>query len=152
MSDVMLRAEGVVKRFGTETVLKGVNLTVEKGDIVAVIGPSGSGKTTLLRCLNFLERADEGSLLFEGDSFDLHRISRRDVLRIRRRTAFVFQNYNLFLNKTALENITEPLIVARGVGKSEAIERGRQLFKPFCGSVGRAYPFHRRDLVSRFYD
>ena len=126
---VMLTVRGVEKRFGDEPVLKGVDLEVAKGDVVVVIGPSGSGKTTLLRCLNFLEHADAGELNFEGETFNLASISRKDVLRIRRRTAFVFQNYNLFLNKTALENITEPLITARGFSKKDAEEKGRALLE-----------------------
>ena len=75
-------------------VLNGVDLSVEKGDVVAILGPSGSGKTTLLRCLNFLETADSGTLVFDGESFDLGRISRADIARLRKKTAFVFQNYN----------------------------------------------------------
>ena len=141
MPPVILEAKDIVKRFGAEAVLKGVDLTVEKGDVVAIIGPSGSGKTTLLRTLNFLERADEGTLAFEGEVHDLRTIGRRDVLRIRRRTAFVFQNYNLFLNKTALENVTEPLVVARGVPKKAAVEKGRSLLEK-VGLLERAanYP------------
>ena len=88
----------------TLDVLKGVNLTVNKGDVVAILGPSGSGKTTLLRCLNFLETADSGTLVFDGEKFDLGSISKADIARLRRKTAFVFQNYNLFRNKTALQN------------------------------------------------
>ena len=88
-------------------VLRGVDLTVEKGDVVAILGPSGSGKTTLLRCLNFLETADAGQLVFDGESFDLAHASRADIARLRKKTAFVFQNYNLFRNKTALQNVTE---------------------------------------------
>ena len=80
-------------------VLQGVDLTVEKGDVVAILGPSGSGKTTLLRCLNFLETADEGQLIFDGETFDLSRISSADIARLRKKTAFVFQNYNLFRNR-----------------------------------------------------
>ena len=73
-------------------VLRGVDLTVEKGDVVAILGPSGSGKTTLLRCLNFLETADAGQLVFDGESFDLAHASRADIARLRKKTAFVFQN------------------------------------------------------------
>lgn len=87
--------------------LCGVDLTVEKGDVVAILGPSGSGKTTLLRCLNFLETADAGQLVFDGESFNLAHASRADIARLRKKTAFVFQNYNLFRNKTALQNVTE---------------------------------------------
>ena len=80
-------------------VLRGVDLTVEKGDVVAILGPSGSGKTPLLRCLNFLETADAGKLTFDGETFDLAHADRASIARLRRKTAFVFQNYNLFRNK-----------------------------------------------------
>ena len=107
--------------------LRGVDLTVEKGDVVAILGPSGSGKTTLLRCLNFLETADAGQLVFDGESFDLAHASRIDIARLRKKTAFVFQNYNLFRNKTALQNVTEGLIVARKLPKEQANEIGMKM-------------------------
>ena len=93
-------------------VLKGVDLTVNKGDVVAILGPSGSGKTTFLRCLNFLETTDSGTLIFDGEQFDLGKITKADIARLRKKTAFVFQNYNLFRNKTALQNVTEGLVIA----------------------------------------
>ena len=102
------------------SVLRGVDLTVEKGDVMAILGPSGSGKTTLLRCLNFLETADAGQLVFDGERFDLAHASRADIARLRKKTAFVFQNYNLFRNKTALQNVTEGLIVARSASPTLA--------------------------------
>ena len=105
----------------------GVELTVEKGDVVAILGPSGSGKTTLLRCLNFLETADAGQLVFDGESFDLAHASRADIARLRKKTAFVFQNYNLFRNKTAMQNVTEGLIVARKLPKEQADEIGMKM-------------------------
>ena len=108
-------------------VLRGVDLTVEKGDVVAILGPSGSGKTTLLRCLNFLETADAGQLVFDGESFDLAHASRADIARLRKKTAFVFQNYNLFRNKTALQNVTEGLIIARKLPKEQADEIGMKM-------------------------
>ena len=108
-------------------VLRGVDLTVEKGDVVAILGPSGSGKTTLLRCLNFLETADAGQLVFDGESFDLAQASRADIARLRKKTAFVFQNYNLFRNKTALQNVTEGLIVARKLPKEQADAIGMKM-------------------------
>ena len=107
--------------------LRGVDLTVEKGDVVAILGPSGSGKTTLLRCLNFLETADAGQLVFDGESFDLAHAGRADIARLRKKTAFVFQNYNLFRNKTALQNVTEGLIVARKLPKEQADEIGMKM-------------------------
>lgn len=123
---MMLEARGVTKAFGTLEVLKGVDLSVRQGDVVAILGPSGSGKTTLLRCLNFLERADGGSLTFDGEDFDLARMHKKDILRLRRKTAFVFQNYNLFLNKTALENVTEGLITARKLPKADAMAKAER--------------------------
>ncbi|QTQ16899.1 amino acid ABC transporter ATP-binding protein [Treponema parvum] len=116
----MLEIKNIKKSFGELEILKGVSLNVNKGDVVAIIGPSGSGKTTLLRCINFLETADSGQMIFDGESFELNRISKKNVLRLRKKTAFVFQNYNLFRNKTALQNVTEGLIVARKMPKKEA--------------------------------
>ena len=109
------------------SVLRGVDLTVEKGDVMAILGPSGSGKTTLLRCLNFLETADAGQLVFDGERFDLAHASRADIARLRKKTAFVFQNYNLFRNKTALQNVTEGLIVARKLPKEQADAIGMKM-------------------------
>ena len=123
---MMLEARGVAKSFGTLEVLKGVDLRVGQGDVVAILGPSGSGKTTLLRCLNFLERANEGRLTFDGEDFDLAHMGKKDILRLRRKTAFVFQNYNLFLNKTALENVTEGLVTARKMNKPDAVAKAER--------------------------
>ena len=120
---MMLEARGVRKAFGGHEVLRGIDLAVEKGDVIAILGPSGSGKTTFLRCLNFLERADAGELIFDGERFDLHAATRRDIARVRKKTAFVFQNYNLFLNKTVLQNVTLGLTVAAKVKKDEARAR-----------------------------
>jgi len=121
----MLEVKGVVKSFDTLDVLRGVDLTVEQGEVVSILGPSGSGKTTLLRCINFLERADDGLLLFDGERFDMAGLGKKEIAAIRRRTAFVFQNYNLFLNKNALQNVTEGLITARKVPKRDAEWRAR---------------------------
>ena len=122
----MLEVKNVKKSFGGLQVLKGVSLSVNKGDVVAILGPSGSGKTTLLRCMNFLEMADEGQMTFDGEDFSMHSIPRRDIARLRKKTAFVFQNYNLFRNKTALQNVTEGLIIARRMPKAQAQEIGHQ--------------------------
>ena len=98
----MLKVKNVHKSFGENEILKGVDLTVEKGDVVVIIGPSGSGKTTFLRCLDFLETADEGKMEFDEIHTDLSHPHKKTVLQVRRKTGFVFQNYNLFTNKTAL--------------------------------------------------
>ena len=116
----MLEVKNVQKSFGANHVLRGVDLKVEKGDIIVILGPSGSGKTTLLRCLNFLERADQGTMDFDGIHTDLKTASKATVNQVRKKTAFVFQNYSLFQNKTALENVMEGLIIARKVPKKEA--------------------------------
>ena len=125
----MLEVQNVHKSFGEREVLKGVGLTVEKGAVVAILGPSGSGKTTLLRCINFLEKADSGSLVFDGEKVDLAHVSHADVARLRRKTAFVFQSYNLFRNKTVLQNVTEGLIVARKMHKAQAEEIAVQMLE-----------------------
>ncbi len=122
----MLEIREIHKAFGELEVLRGVNIHVKKGEVVAVLGPSGSGKTTLLRCANFLEKADSGTLVFDGETFELNRISKKDIARIRRKTGFVFQNYNLFRNRTALENVTEGLIIGRKMPKIQAIEVGKR--------------------------
>ena len=124
-------------------VLRGVDLTVEKGDVVAILGPSGSGKTTLLRCLNFLETADAGQLLLDGESFDLAHANRADIARLRKKTAFVFQNYNLFRNKTALQNVTEGLIVARRIPREQADAVGMKMLAK-VGLADRADSYPRQ--------
>ena len=119
---MMLEARNVHKFFNGTEVLRGIDLTVEKGDVVAILGPSGSGKTTFLRCLNFLERADEGELVFDGVSYPMASATRKQIAQLRRKTAFVFQSYNLFLNKTVLQNVTLGLTVAAKMKKAEARE------------------------------
>ncbi len=121
----MLEIRDIRKSFGGLAVLKGVDLSVDKGDVIAILGPSGSGKTTLLRCMNFLETADSGTMEFDGETFQLGHVSKKDVARLRKKTAFVFQNYNLFRNKTALQNVTEGLVVARKVPRQQAERIGR---------------------------
>ena len=116
----LLEVKQIKKAFGDNGVLLGIDLTVEKGDVVSVLGPSGSGKTTLLRCINFLEKADGGHLSFEGKEYDLSGISKAEIAEIRKKTGFVFQNYNLFANKTVLGNVTLGLTSARKVSKADA--------------------------------
>ncbi|MCI9115076.1 amino acid ABC transporter ATP-binding protein [Acutalibacter sp. JLR.KK004] len=122
----MVEVKGIKKSFGGTEVLKGVDIKVGQGDVVAILGPSGSGKTTLLRCMNFLERAQAGQLVFDGQAYDLHKVTKKEIAAIRRKTAFVFQNYNLFLNKTALQNVTEGLVIARKMPKDQARQTAEQ--------------------------
>ena len=119
----MLEVEHVSKKFKDHQVLVDVNLKVNQGDVVVILGPSGSGKTTFLRCLNHLEKADTGHLTLGGKAYDLSKLSKKEILEIRQKTTFVFQHYNLFANKTAIENILEGLIVARKIPKEEALQR-----------------------------
>ena len=118
----MLEIRNLRKAFGPLQVLKGIDLDVNKGDVVAILGSSGSGKTTMLRCLNFLEKADAGTMNFDGRRIELHRATHAEINALRRRTGFVFQNYNLFANKTALQNVTEGLIIARKMPRRTAEE------------------------------
>ena len=117
---MMVEIRDVRKKFDNLSVLEGISFDVEKSDVVAILGPSGSGKTTLLRCLNFLERADAGTMVFDGRTFDLNKATRAEIADLRRKTAFVFQSYNLFLNKTVLENVTLGLTAGSGMKKDEA--------------------------------
>lgn len=119
----MIEARKIRKSFGDILVLDDISLKVEKGDVIAILGPSGSGKTTLLRCLNFLEKADSGELVFDDVVYDMKTISKKDIATIRKKTAFVFQNYNLFLNMTAMQNVMEGLVTARKMSKEEAREK-----------------------------
>lgn len=117
----MIELQHVKKSFGKLEVLRDVSLQVNDGEVVVILGPSGSGKTTLLRCINFLERADAGSLKMDDKKvLDLKKASKRDILNVRRRTAFVFQNYGLFAHKTALQNVMEGLVVVQKKPKAEA--------------------------------
>ena len=116
----MLKVSNVRKSFGKNEILKGVDLTVEKGDVVVILGPSGSGKTTLLRTIDFLETADDGQLEFDEIKTSLAHAHKKTILNVRRKTGFVYQNYNLFTNKTALENVMDGLVTARKVPKEEA--------------------------------
>lgn len=119
----LVTVKGITKAFDGNGVLKGVDLSVGKGDVVSILGPSGSGKTTLLRCINFLERADSGTMTFDGKTYDLHHAPKKDVAELRKKTGFVFQNYNLFRNKNVLDNITLGLTTARKMPKAEAEEK-----------------------------
>ena len=138
---MMLEIRDVKKSFDGLTVLDGISLDVEKGDVVAILGPSGSGKTTFLRCLNFLETADSGSLTFDGEYYDLHSAGKKDIARLRRKTAFVFQNYNLFQNKNVLQNVTLGLTSGRGMEKKQAEETAmRVLEKVGMSDKLKSYP------------
>ncbi|KHD35899.1 amino acid ABC transporter ATP-binding protein [Clostridium acetobutylicum] len=116
----MIKIENLHKTYGDNEVLKGISLEIKAGEIVAVIGPSGTGKSTFLRCLNYLETPDSGTLLIGDVRVDFENISKDEVYSLRKKTSMVFQNYNLFKNKTALENVMEALRVVKKMPKDEA--------------------------------
>lgn len=128
----MLQVSNIYKRFDNNEVLKGVDIEVKKGDVVAILGPSGSGKTTLLRCLNFLEHADQGAIQIGEIATKFTTANKQEIINIRKRMSFVFQNYNLIITKTALQNVMEPLLVVQKKSKEEA----RKLAKDALDKVG----------------
>ena len=119
---MMLEIRDVRKQFDSLKVLDGISFDVEKSDVVAILGPSGSGKTTMLRCLNFLEKADSGTMVFDGKRIDLSKATKAEIAELRKKTAFVFQSYNLFLNKTVLDNVTLGLTAGAGMKRKDAVE------------------------------
>ena len=125
----MISVEKLSKSFGKNTVLKSIDLSIQKGEVVAIIGPSGSGKSTLLRCLNLLEKPDEGKIKIASKEFDVKDHSRQDEVSLRHQSAMVFQSYNLFKNKTAIENITLTPLVNQKMSKIEAQKLGLDLLK-----------------------
>ncbi|MBO6214203.1 MAG: amino acid ABC transporter ATP-binding protein [Lachnospiraceae bacterium] len=120
MSFIEIR--GLSKKFGENVVLDNVDLDIEKGEVVAIIGPSGTGKSTLLRCLNLLEKPDAGEVSFGGRTFDLTTKNSREKLELRQYTEMVFQQFNLFARKNAIENVMEGLRVVKGIDKNTARE------------------------------
>ncbi|CAN2251577.1 MULTISPECIES: amino acid ABC transporter ATP-binding protein [Bacillus] len=125
----MITVKNIRKAFKDLVVLDGIDLEVKRGEVVAIIGPSGSGKSTLLRCLNLLERPDQGLIEIGEAKLNAEKFTRKEAHRLRQQTAMVFQNYNLFKNKTALQNITEALIVAQHKSRDEAKRIGMDILK-----------------------
>ena len=130
----MLRAERIVKHFGSLTVLDGIDLTVKRGQVVVIIGPSGSGKTTLLRCINHLEKIDSGHIYIEGEMIGYREVKGKliedreaTIAHIRSQIGFVFQRFNLFPHMTALENVIEAPIHVLHQPKAEVKERAMAL-------------------------
>lgn len=125
----MIEIKGLCKKFGDQQVLDHIDLRIERGKVVVVIGPSGTGKSTLLRCINVLERPEEGHIRLEGFETDFATISKQDIQTLRSRTSMVFQNSNLYRNKTALQNITTPLTLVKKINREEAEKTGLELLK-----------------------
>ncbi len=119
----LLEIRGVSKKYGSNVVLDNVDLKIEKGEVVAIIGPSGTGKSTLLRCLNLLEKPEKGEITINGNTYNLTSKSAKEKLELRHHTEMVFQQFNLFKNKNALENVMEGLTVVKKIPKEEAKKR-----------------------------
>ena len=137
----MLEVKNIHKKFGSNEVLKGVDFKVEKGSVIAVLGNSGSGKTTLLRCISFLEQADKGEITFDDFHKDITAVTRKEIRQLRMKMGFVFQGYNLFRNKTALDNVLEGLTIARKNSPEEAKKKAMEMLEK-VGMADRAsfYP------------
>lgn len=137
----MIKLTQIRKSFGRNEVLKGIDLTVEKGEVVAILGPSGSGKTTLLRCINYLEKPNDGQISIDDFTVNCKRPDKKDIHTLRQKTAMVFQQYNLFRHKTALENVMEGLVIVKKVPKEEARKKSAELLeKVGLGNKLDAYP------------
>jgi len=137
----MIALKGIEKSFGGNKVLRGIDLAVNTGEVVCVLGPSGSGKTTMLRAINFLAPADRGEITVDDLTVDAAGASKADIMKIRRATAMVFQHCNLFVNRTAVENVMEGLIVVQKMKKSDAYEKSAAcLEKVRMGDKIKSYP------------
>jgi polar amino acid transport system ATP-binding protein len=144
----MVKAEQVCKSFGALHVLKGITLEVGKGQVLVMVGPSGSGKSTFLRCINHLEQVNAGRLYVDGDLIGyrdrgtkLHEMSPRDAAKQRRDIGMVFQHFNLFPHRTALENIIEAPLHVKRVKKDDAVARGKDLLDQVgLAEKANAYP------------
>jgi polar amino acid transport system ATP-binding protein len=128
----MLELKGLTKSFGNNLILDAMDLKVNQGDVLAVIGPSGSGKSTLLRCINFLEKPEDGTISIDGLSVDSKKAGRQEIVELRKKTAMVFQQFNLFRQKTALQNVMEGLLTVKKLPKAAAEEKA----KKFLTKVG----------------
>ncbi len=148
MAEVMVDARNVRKTYGSNEVLRGVSLTVERGEVLCIIGPSGSGKSTFLRCLNHLESINGGRIYVNGELMGyrqsgnvLHEMKPKDIARQRQAIGMVFQKFNLFPHMTALQNVIEAPIGVAGINSAEAKELGTKLLDQVgLGDKGDHYP------------
>jgi len=133
--------QDVHKKFGQNNILKGIDLEINTGEVIALLGPSGAGKTTFLRCINFLENADQGKVSIGNVTVDLKNANKKEILAVRKQTAMVFQQYDLFKNKTVLDNVLEGLITVQKIKKAEALLIAQKaLEKVGLSDKFKAYP------------
>jgi len=123
----MINVNKLSKKFGDLSVLKEINFEVNKGEIVVIIGPSGTGKSTLLRCLNYLEVPTTGTVEIAGVAVDAQKHTNKQITELRKQSSFVFQNYSLFANKTALQNVAESLITVWKIARDEALQTAQTI-------------------------
>ncbi|TWE08536.1 L-cystine transport system ATP-binding protein [Neobacillus bataviensis] len=134
----MIILKDIKKSFNKSQVLRGINLKINRGEVVTILGPSGSGKTTLLRCLNFLERPEAGIVQIGNIQLNAKNATKKDMLSVRKQSAMVFQHYNLFAHKTVVENVMEGLVVAKKVKKKDA----RMISEKVLEKVGLSDKLH----------
>lgn len=141
---MMIEIRNLHKSFGALEVLKGIDVSLDKGKVLVIIGPSGSGKTTLLRCMNLLETPDQGNIKLSDRSLNFQKgrkVSSKEVTELRKRTGMVFQSYNLFPHKTVIENVMEAQITVQKKSKEEARQSSQELLaKVGLGDRGNSYP------------
>ena len=125
----MININGIKKSYGDAEILKGIDLEVKDGEVIVIIGPSGSGKSTFLRCLNYLETPDAGTIKIDDFKIDAKNYTKNNVKELRSKSAMVFQNFNLFNNRTVLENVMEGLITVKKMSKRESEETALSLLK-----------------------
>jgi ABC-type polar amino acid transport system ATPase subunit len=118
----MIELRNLSKKFGERTILKNLSMRINEGETISIIGPSGAGKSTVLRCINLLETPDSLEMDIDNLSVSVPGISKKQTLMVRRKTSMVFQQYNLFKNKTAIENVMEPLITVKNLQKEVAYD------------------------------
>ena len=125
----MIKIENLHKSFGELHVLKGIDFQAQKGEVVAIIGPSGMGKSTFLRCVNFIERPEKGIVEIDNVRVDVQKCTEKEIKKLRMKTSMVFQNYNVFKNKTVLENVMLPMTSLQKMKKEEARQKALEYLK-----------------------